>query len=294
MKDMRTDKVRTDKVWMAAAGAATLLSACNVKDDIHETEHPEQGKITVTTDWTNRGEGIAVPGSYTVRVGDFSATMSGETATPDRLFDPGDYTVHAFNSVEGITVSGTTATVAASGGNIDPFPGWFFTGRQEIAIEKDKDHAFTVAMRQQVRQLTLVVEPTGGTADRIEVIGGTLSGVASTLDFDSDTHGTASTVALAFTKITEGVDAGKWTATVRLLGITGGEQKLTGTITFTDGSPADAPLESDLSASLASFNADKKTPLTLGGSVAETPTGTGFTAAITGWKVVVGGSGTAN
>ena len=96
-----------------------------------------------------------------------------------------------------------------------------------MTVEADTDYELTAAMHQQVRQLTLVIEPTGDAADRIESIEGSLSGAAGTLDFATGTYGAASDVALRFTKITEGSDAGKWTATVRLLGITGNTQTLT-------------------------------------------------------------------
>ena len=111
---------------------------------------------------------------------------------------------------------------------------WFFTHAEQVAIEQDKDHAFTAAMKQQVRELTLVVEPTGDAAGRITEIAASLTGAAGTLDFATDTYGAASNVVLPFTKITEGDDAGKWKATVRLLGVTGTEQLLTGEIRYAD------------------------------------------------------------
>ncbi len=74
---------------------------------------------------------------------------------------------------------------------------------------------------------------------------------------------------------------------MRLLGIAdGAAPQLTGTIAFTGNTPADLPLDSDLTSALTGFNTGKKTPLTLGGQVIETPTGAGFTATITGWTTV--------
>ena len=55
---------------------------------------------------------------------------------------------------------------------------------------------------------------------------------------------------LPFTKITEGDDAGKWKATVRLLGVTGTEQLLTGEIRYADGNPTPTTLKSDLTEAL--------------------------------------------
>ena len=270
--------------------AVVLLSSC-VKDELHDTPHPDTGKITVTADWTDRGDGVDTPAEWTVTMGGYTGTETGATHTPDYLFEPGNYTLVAYNTPEDITISGTTATVAPGTGNgtyISNAPGWLLTSVQEVTVEADTDHDLTAAMHQQVRQLTLVIEPTGDAADRIERIEGSLSGAAGTLDFAVGTYGAASDVALHFTKITEGSDAGKWTATVRLLGITGNTQTLTATLAYADGNPQPTDLESDLSAALVDFNADKTVPLTLSGTIAETPTEAGVTATITDWTVIEG------
>ena len=197
-----------------------------------------------------------------------------------------------YNPADGITVSGTTATVVQEAGNgayISNTPGWLFTSVQEVEIEADTDYSLTAVMHQQVRQLTLVIEPTGDAAERIESIEGTLIGAAGTLDFATGTHSTPSEVELHFTKITEGDDAGKWMATVRLLGIAGDAQRLTATLTYTDGNPQPTSLNSDLTAALDGFNDGKTSPLTLGGTIAETPGEAGFTGEITDWETVDGG-----
>ncbi len=279
-------KDMTNKVLLISAlyTAALLLSATScVKDELHDTPHPDTGKITVTADWSDRGDGVDIPAEWTVTMGDYTGTETGETHAPDYLFEPGDYTLAVYNTPENITVSGTIATLISNA------PGWLLTSVQEVTVEADTDYDLTAAMHQQVRQLTLVIEPTGDAADRIESIEGSLSGAAGTLDFATGTYGAASDVALHFTKITEGNDAGKWTATVRLLGIAGDTQRFTATLTYSDGNPADTSLESDLTAALADFNSDKTEPLTLGGSIAETPDGVDFTATITDWETIDGG-----
>jgi hypothetical protein len=265
------------------------LGGC-VKDELHDTPHPDTGKVTVTADWTQRGEGVDIPASWHIAMGDYNGTETGATHAPDYLFNPGNYTLAAYNTPEGITVSGTTATLAAAdGGFIVNAPGWLFTSVQEVAIEADTDYELTAVMRQQVRELTLVIKPAGDAADRIESIEGTLSGAAGTLDFATGTRGTPSEVELHFTKITEGDDAGKWMATVRLLGIAGDAQRLTATLTYTDGNPQPTSLNSDLTATLDDFNDGKTSPLTLGGTIAETPGEAGFTGEITDWETVDGG-----
>ena len=265
------------------------LGGC-VKDELHDTPHPDTGKVTVTADWSDRGEGVDIPAEWTVTMGGYTGTETGATHSPDYLFNPGSYTLAVYNPADGITVSGMTAAVAAAdGGCIVNTPGWLFTSVQEVEIEADTDYSLTAVMHQQVRELTLVIEPTGDAAERIESIGGTLSGAAGTLDFATGTHGTPSEVELHFTKITEGDDAGKWMATVRLLGIAGDAQRLTATLTYTDGNPQPTSLNSDLTSALNGFNDGKTAPLTLGGTIAETPGEAGFTGEITDWETVDGG-----
>lgn len=277
-----------------------LLSSC-VKDTLYDTPHPDHGMISVTADWSARGEGIDIPATWTVAMGDYTGTETSATHAPDHLFDPGSYTLAVWNPAEGITVSGTTATVAAATGNdagagafISNAPGWLFTSVQQVLIEKDTDYPLTAAMKQQVRELTLVVEPTGDAAGRITEIVAHLTGAAGTLDFATDTYGAASNVVLPFTKITKGDDAGKWKATVRLLGVTGTEQLLTGEIRYADGNPTPTTLKSDLTEALKEFNTGKSASLTLGGTLVETPEETEFSGfEITGWETVEGGDASA-
>ena len=282
---------------MMGMAAAVLLSSC-VKDTLYDTPHPDYGKIAVTADWSARGEGIDIPATWTVTMGDYTGTETSATHTPDHLFAPGSYTLAVWNPAEGITVNGTTATIAAvtenwvnTGVFVNNAPGWFFTYTEQVTIEKDKDYPLTAAMKQQVRELTLLIEPTGDAAGRITEIVAYLTGAAGTLDFATDTYGAASSVVLPFTKITEGADAGKWTATVRLLGVTGTEQLLTGEIRYADGNPLPTTLESDLTEALKDFNAGKVGPLMLGGTLVETPEETEFSGfEITEWETVDGGN----
>ena len=269
------------KVQFVIAISILLFSACK-KDDVYNTDHPEHGKITLTTDWSQIGEGVTVPQTYVVRVNDYSTTVSGHTNTIDNLFLPNTYNTYVYNIANKITVSETTATLAVSNNIADPMPEWFFSSALSLTIEQDKDHHFTAIMQQQVRELNFVITPSGGTPDRIESITATLSGVASSLDFANNAHSNAASVVPVFTK----QDDGNWLATVRLLGITSNEQKLSLTIAFADNSPATINTEVDIHTELGDFNTDKRTPLTLGAQVVETSTEAGFAATITDWTEV--------
>lgn len=286
---------------LIATAALLFLAGCDPKDPIYDTPHPEKGAVTLTTDWSNIGEGLTAPESYTVVAAGYTGTLSGTVNKLDYLFDPSEIRVSVYNTAAHISINGTTATVATASGNADgvgPFiqntPGWLFASSDEMMIEKDKEHFHTAVMQQQVRQLTIMIEPTGGTTDRVVRIEGWLTGVAASLNFADGTHATPSNVELHFAKIADGPNVGKWSATVRLLGVAGEQQKLSGQILFADGNPAAVNLDSDLSTELAAFNADKRKPLTLGGKVMETPTGTEFGATITDWTPGDGGEGTAD
>ena len=68
-------------------------------------------------------------------------TETSATHTPDHLFAPGSYTFAVWNPAEGITVNGTTATIAAATGTragTDAFVnnalGWFFTYTEQVTI----------------------------------------------------------------------------------------------------------------------------------------------------------------
>ncbi len=293
----RTILINNIRALASAMTAALALSSC-VKDTLYNTYHPDHGMISVTADWSARGSGVAVPSVWTVTMGAYSGSETGTTHAPDHLFDPGTYTLAAWNPVDRITVSGTAATVESAdapgfaggaGSFIAGDPGWLMTSVQEAAIEKDRDHSFTASMVQQVRELTIVIEPTGDAAGLVAGIDAYLTGVAGSLDFATDTYGSTSCVELEFTQIAEGADAGKWTATVRLLGIAGAEQRLAGTVRFADGNPLDMALDSDLSSALTGFNSGKSVPLSIGGTM-ETPTRAGFTADIVDWTEIDNGS----
>jgi hypothetical protein len=254
-----------------------LVSCVNV--ELHDTDHPEHGKIiALNTEWTDRGEGVDVPAGYTVQVGEYSARLSGSTNAIDNYILAGTNTIHIWNEVANINTDAinrvSTADYAA--GEI----GWLFTGSQEVSIEKEKEHTFTVLLHQQVRQLTLELEITGDAADRITRVDASLPGIAGAINItNGNPTGEAVSLTQVFTKTND-----KYTANLRLLGIQGNTQILTLTLHFDSGNPSTCTVVSDLSDKLAAFNADKKTPLALRSTVATSISGAGFSAEIDDWQ----------
>ena len=288
------DMKPTRYIPILAAAATALLTASCVKDTLYNTPHPNHGKITVTADWSARGEGIDIPATWTIAMGDYTGTETAAPHAPDHLFAPGSYTLVAWNPAEGITVSGTTATVAPASGSqttgtfIDNAPGWFFTHTEQVTIEKDTDYPFTAAMKQRVRELQLELEVTQGRPELIQSVTATLSGIAGIFDMEKgQTIGEPTSTVFSFTR-----DGSKLTADARLLGTMGDVQALVLDIVFTDGGRTQRT-EVDLTEALADFNGDMTTAYRVTGTL-ETPVGMEEgKGEITGWETVEGGDASA-
>jgi hypothetical protein len=259
-----------------------LATSC-VKVGLNETNHPTGGKIvSLTTNWDNRGESLAIPSNYRIMIGDNSSSynweemLSGVTNTVENLFPASTYHINIWNTTDNITISGTTATADYDAGST----GWFFTGTENITIEADKDYNVTVNMQQQVRLLTFELDIQGDAKDRLTDIDATFSGVAGAININNgNPTGNPATVGLDFV-----ITGGKYVAQIRLFGITGNEQNLSLTLHFEDGNPSTHTVTSDISSQLKAFNADRKTPFTLSSILAVTPSETGYTAIISDWE----------
>ena len=104
--------MKTNSIYKTSLLAAALLLAATscVKDELHDTP-------TVTADWTDRGDGVDTPAEWTVTMDGYTGTETEATHAPDYLFNPGSYTLAAYNTPENITISGTIATVAIRAGS---------------------------------------------------------------------------------------------------------------------------------------------------------------------------------
>jgi hypothetical protein len=290
----------TDIATMASAAtlfaAALALGGCI-------SEGMEACFVKIIPDWSEHTEWIDPPSSYTVRVGDYTATADTPSHTVERLFATGTYPLYVYNEAEHITIDGTTVSVAPDPASASAHtrqnaafirndPWWLFTCAMEITIDGGRQEVIA-PMRQQVRQLTFILELTGEGLHDVSGITGTLSGVATTLDMRTQTHGTPSDIALVFTRITSGEHAGKWSATVRLLGVTVTEHTLQALIRF-DGAGREAmAVDSDLTEELDGFNTGKVIPLTLEGEISVDANEAALTGTIEDWTPNYGGTITA-
>ena len=250
-----------------------MLASC-VKDELHNTPHPDQGVVSVSVDYPQGAE----EDDYTVEV-DGKPLDEGDNASGPLA--PGEHTVLVYNTPEGFTVTDGIAYVEHMDGTraltdlIDPLPETLYSGTKTVTVVADDTLHLDLSVAQRTRDLRLELTVTEG------------SGVAGAYDLRNETlYGEAVSTAPAFTR-----NGDKIEADLRLLGTMGEAQVLTLTLTFTDG--LTQTVESDLTEVLANFNGDMEQTFTVTGSL-RTPTEAGLGGCtITDWTNGGGGSGSA-
>ena len=273
---------------------ATLqLTGC-AKDDRHNTPHPDRGAVRITTDWSERSSDASVPGSHTLRIGAESQEVTAETNTFKSLLAPGSYRLLAYNTPEGVSITGNTATVdTKDDGTLTPQPGYLFSATKELDVEADDTLKVTLPMQQHIRSLTLTLELAEGDKERIAGTSATLTGIAHSLDLttgEQNVGQTGRTVAPEFklSTVTPTRAEGKpaLAALLRLMGvITGERQTLTLTVSLKDGSVQ--TLVTDLTDLLKGFGGTMEA-LRLD-ALLNLPTEGDMGGTITGWKEVDNG-----
>lgn len=303
MKKRVIHKIRGGNRKIVLTGICKLLifaAVCQsfgscVKDDLHNTPHPDKGAVRVTTDWSGRPSDASVPGSHTLRIGEENQEVTAETNTFNSLLAPGSYRLLVYNTPEGVSVSGNTATVdTKEDGTLTPQPGYLFSAGKELDVAADDTLKVTLPMQQRIRSLTLTLELAEGDKERIVGTTATLTGIAHSLDLTTGTQTaeqTGRTVApeFKFGTVTPTRAEGKpaLAAMLRLMGvITGERQTLTLTVTLTDGSVQ--TLVTDLTDLLKDFGGTME-PLRLD-ALLNLPTAGSMNGTITGWKEVDNGN----
>lgn len=303
----KTKLVGTDRLLIFAL-ALLQLTGC-VKDELYNTSHPDKGAVKVTTDWTNRSSDAILPADYILRIGSEEQTVKGETNAFKSLFLPGTQNLLVYHQAEGITISGTTATVnTLEDGTLNPMPGFLFSAAKELDIQKDDTLRVTVPMTQRIRSLALTLKLNLGDEQRIASTASTLTGIASSVDLatGSVTATEVKTMSPAFTIETDGGEKRTATpggetraaenpvliASLRLPGVIPGEkQELTLVVTLTNGTVQ--TIVTDLTEALKNFGSGKMEPLALDAALT-LPAETEISATISNWDTVNNGGITVN
>ena len=266
--------------------AALLLAATScVKDELHNTPHPDRGAVTVSL------TGLAADGAYVLDIDGQTADITGSPFTFPDLLTPGTYSLVVYNRAEGFTFDGRMAQVhtedgktRADGVSIIPLPGYLKTASREITVTADDTLHLTPAPQQRVRDLHIEFTVTQGRPELIHTVTGTLSGIAGAFDMEAEqTTGEPASTIVAFTR-----DGDKLTADARLLGTMGAVQTLVLDIAFVDGGRTQHT-EVELTEAMKEFNGDMTTAYRVTGTL-ETPVGMEEgKGEITGWETGDGG-----
>ncbi|MDR1091754.1 MAG: FimB/Mfa2 family fimbrial subunit [Prevotella sp.] len=268
---MKTYKFNCILFTVIVALFSVIFSSCTKEELVNPP------KVTLTTDWTNRTTGIAIPSPYTVVINNKNLTYHSVSNNLPEL-EAGSYPVTIYNYADKVTINGSTATVATSGSIVDAQPGYLFYSELDIEFENDKEKTVTAVMQQQVRRLNIELTVTDGNIGNIESITASLSGVANTINLKDGTYsGTAQKVEPVFTK-----SGNKLIASVRLIGLTAEVQNLTLDISYAAGSPQQ--ITTDMSSYLTDFGTDKHIPVTLSGNISISKSGITFNSEISGWE----------
>lgn len=255
------------------------LGGC-VKDELHDTPHPDKGIVAVSIDLPQGASGE----DYTVEIDGTTADGKEGRYTVSDPLPPGEYTVLAYNTPQGFTVTDGIARVERTDGTvraltdfINPLPDYLYSGTERITVMADDTLRMNLDVTQRVRDLHIELTVTEGDPERIT---GTLSGVAEAYDLRNETlYGEAVSTRPTFTR-----DGDKVSADLRLLGVLGDAQTLTLVLTFTDGQTQ--TVESDLTEVLSGFGeGDMTQTFAIEGGL-RTPLEAGFSATITDWEVV--------
>lgn len=273
-------------IWHTAFLTCILLSACG-KDDSYKTPHPDQGAVQITTDWSDALSENTIPEAYCLCMDGAAAEHVDEKVCryPD-LLEPGKHTLLIHNEPQGITISGTKATVnLLEDGTLEPMPEYLFFAVKELDVVADDTLHVTVPMERHICPIVLNVNLRGGNTENIDRIDATLSGIISSVDMQSGSIGSESlSVEMNIRQVEEKTRTyteGMLELKCRVVGVNPAErQLLTMTITMKDGSVF--TIESDLTENLKGLNANMA-PIELEGTV-DTPQDGHFSGTITDWK----------
>ena len=112
-----------------------MLASC-VKDELHDTPHPDKGVVSVSVDYPQGAE----EDDYTVEV-DGKPLDEGDNAS--NPLAPGEHTVLVYNTPEGFTVTDGIAYVERVDGTraltdlIDPLPETLYSGTKTVTVVVD-------------------------------------------------------------------------------------------------------------------------------------------------------------
>lgn len=194
---------------------AGLLAVSCTEEALNETWHPDQGLVTVITDWGESKDAYwTMP--YTIKYGVEGSAMVDHTAyglvEQLPLQEPGQYNIEVLNSGDGFTVEGDVVTIEDDAENpefIASNPAYLYTGRTSVTAVKDRNTIIKVPLTIQMKKLVVRVyfknDPTIYTNDNpsgfkrpVKAVRASMTGVAKKMDFIEGTYMESRKVDLPF------------------------------------------------------------------------------------------------
>ncbi|WFE84400.1 hypothetical protein [Parabacteroides chongii] len=286
----RTPKASVSPAVLAILLLILLLPAGCDKKDGHKTSHPDKGAVAGTTEWSQRGEDVAIPAQYRVEAAGNTATANGTAFVVPGLFEPGTVEVLAYNLPAGVSVNDGIATIntmpdaaanAAADGTpptlLIPDAGVFFSGTATADAIADDTVRITLPMHQRMRRIHFTLTVTEGDPERIASVESRLEGVAAAIELRTgEVTGDSTAVRIPFARTADRLTADVWTAGI----VVEATHRIVTTLTFSDGHHITTI--ADVTDLLRNFNADKLTPLDVTGSLFA-PVGAGPNGTIIDW-----------
>lgn len=270
------------------------LSSC-VKDTLYNTPHPDKGAVVVNTDWSGRSSEAIKPTEYLLRIGEEEQTVNADVNTFKSLLVPSTQKLLVYHQAEGITISGTTATVnIMEDGSLNPMPSYLFSSYKEITIPTDDTLRVAMPMKQYIRQLVLMLELKEGDEKIIAGTTATLTGIAPSVDLTTgEINATSGKYMIPTFEITTAAPKNRaagvpaLAATMRIFGImTAEKQDLSIAVALTNGTVQ--TITTDLTDYLKNFGSGEMEPLVLDATLSLPPE-VGMTATISDWNTVNNG-----
>lgn len=271
---------------------STLMLGSCVKDTIYNTPHPDKGAVVVSTDWSGCSSESIKPTDYILRIGEEEQTVSADVNTFKSLLVPSTQHLLVYHQADGITISGTTATVdTLEDGSMNPMPGYLFSAYQDITIPTDDTLKVVMPMKQHIRQLVLTLKLNEGDEQIIAGTSATLTGIAPSVDLTTGEINAMNgkEVNPVFKISTDALKSKAsvvpvLAATMRLFGIIVTEkQELNIAVALTNGTVQ--AIKTDLTDYIKNFGSDELEPLVLDATLSLPPE-VGMTATISDWNIV--------
>lgn len=237
-----------------------VITSC-VKNTLYNTPHPFMGALEVTANWKSISNDAEIPKEYIIFADNYKQIVKGNTNVFSQLLSKGEHYLSIVNIPENISLEGKTASVNTdSEGYLLSTPGYLFAFTKDIYINVDDTLRITAPIKQLARRLDVQLTATEGDYTRVQNATATLSGIASTIDIETEKRGKLAQTKNNFTK-----NGKEFTTFFRLIGVIPEQpQTLIVDIQFSDGSTL--CVKSDITEFLKEFNNGTQ-PLTIKGTL---------------------------